>query len=571
MRVILASLMLLLSQVLSAFSPPLKTHGAGIYDRAGEKFQLHSVNWYGPHMERQVVEGLEHQKLPDIVKLIKEAGFNSVRLPFSNQMLRDHQPVSPEWLAANEDLIGLSPLEVFDKTIEALTQEGLAVILNNHTTYSEWCCNYDRNGLWFSEGLNLPFPFSTQDWEQDFLMLVDRYRDNPLVVGMDLRNEVRTMPAYAPVIPRSPNWGHGGKTDWYLASKTLGNKILAKNPDLLIIVEGINWTGLVPILGSGFRPTISGVKDKPIHLQVPQKLVYAAHNYSYTGPRHPGKSEWAKGPSYSEMTPSEFKDVIDFEWNFVTKASQYYTAPVWISEFGLAPDANEQDSLWFKNLLQILKDEDLGYAYWPLNHERYGLVNEDWSELLDDWRIPLIKELNKSNSSPSKQQHIFSSVDLRHTDDLQDPSLYDWLPGSLKASCPKNWYLVGLSQDFRGLCLKGSIPLHTNQIITEENSLEEDWAIGMTKLSCPQGSIAKGFAKNIWGATALQCQEAPLSETECLSLRMDQGDHRISSKGGDFAQGSRKSQCSLDSAITGIAHRHGKITAVRCCKLHNNH
>jgi len=42
-------------------------------------------------------------------------------------------------------------MEIFDQTIKVLTDSGIMVILNNHTSKSQWCCsNDDGDGLWWS-------------------------------------------------------------------------------------------------------------------------------------------------------------------------------------------------------------------------------------------------------------------------------------------------------------------------------------------------------------------------------------------------------------------------------------
>jgi endoglucanase len=60
--------------------------------------------------------------------------------------------VSDDAVAANSHLQGKSALEVFDKTVESLTEAGLAVILNNHISDAIWCCSADDgNGLWHNQ------------------------------------------------------------------------------------------------------------------------------------------------------------------------------------------------------------------------------------------------------------------------------------------------------------------------------------------------------------------------------------------------------------------------------------
>ena len=88
----LFTLVFLTSLPTRAVQPPLHAYGPYLLDNNGDRVKLKSVNWYGPHLEKQVVEGLDKQPLSHIVNLIQTAGFNSVRLPFSNQMLRDSSP-----------------------------------------------------------------------------------------------------------------------------------------------------------------------------------------------------------------------------------------------------------------------------------------------------------------------------------------------------------------------------------------------------------------------------------------------------------------------------------------------
>ena len=87
---------------------------------------------YGAHMENLVVNGLDTQPMASIAAKISELGFNCVRLPFAlDTFFLD--PVIPEAvLAANPELIGQTAMQIFDATVQALTDLGLIVILNNH-------------------------------------------------------------------------------------------------------------------------------------------------------------------------------------------------------------------------------------------------------------------------------------------------------------------------------------------------------------------------------------------------------------------------------------------------------
>ncbi len=77
-------------------------------------------------------------------------------------------------------------MAIFDKTVEAITKAGVAVILNNHMSDAGWCCsNTDRNGLWHNQN------YTASEWQEAVASISERYKENPLVIGNDLRNEIR--------------------------------------------------------------------------------------------------------------------------------------------------------------------------------------------------------------------------------------------------------------------------------------------------------------------------------------------------------------------------------------------
>lgn len=155
--------------------------------------------------------------------------------------------VADEVLAANPDLQGLSAIEVYDKTVESLTQAGVAVILNNHISDAMWCCsNEDGNGLWHNKH------YSAEQWQQAVVGMSERYVENPLVIGNDLRNEIRD--DLKNMLHES--WGSGKvSTDWKLAATNCGNEVLNVAPDSLIIIEGLNYAN-----------NMSMIRDSPITL-----------------------------------------------------------------------------------------------------------------------------------------------------------------------------------------------------------------------------------------------------------------------------------------------------------------
>jgi aryl-phospho-beta-D-glucosidase BglC (GH1 family) len=124
-----------------------------IVDSTGRRVKLAGVNWSGGHAERHCVGGLDCQPLKKMAKYIKEVlDFNVVRLTFSLQMFYDDNFVDQKLIKANPELFGKTSMQIFDETIKVLTETGLMIYLNNHTSKSQWCCSdTDGDGLWWTK------------------------------------------------------------------------------------------------------------------------------------------------------------------------------------------------------------------------------------------------------------------------------------------------------------------------------------------------------------------------------------------------------------------------------------
>ena len=268
--------------------------------------------------------------------------------------------MNPELLSANKQLFGKTAKEIFIYTVEELTKAGLMVILNNHTSKSQWCCSdNDGDGLWF----NNDYP------EEEFFScleaLADQFHKNPRVIGIDLRNEIR--PSYV----GRPTWGDGSKFDWRKAAETAGNRIHQKAPGMLIIVGGMNYQ-------LDFR----AVLQHPLQLKVPHKLVYSGHFYGFS---------W--GPVLWDSVSEEwFREKLFNEQLYVRGIAGREGVPFLLGEFG----ENNRSTPW-KYLIKYVKELDLDWTYWCLDgykcdsqeDETYGVWTHDFRsvrhpELLED-------------------------------------------------------------------------------------------------------------------------------------------------------------------------------------------
>ncbi|EGX54579.1 glycosyl hydrolase [Streptomyces zinciresistens K42] len=576
------------------WTPPLSTRGRWIVDANGDRFKLRSGNWHGasgtwtgsgdPEADSnqhagensgRIPLGLDRAPMAEIIAGFLEIGINSVRLPFSNEMIRDSRPVTDRAVAANPSLRGRTPLEVYDAVVRELTAAGLAVILNNHTNTTRWCCGVDGNERWNTSQ-------STAAWEEDWLFMARRYRANPRVVGADLYNEVRRS------VWDDPNWGLGDDRDWFAASQRVGDRILTEaNPDLLIVVEGINWTG-IPVDGLPHeRPTLEPARRLSHTLVDSGKLVYSAHFYDYTGPNHTGATGTGEtsDPRYRDLSPDELIAVLNRQAFFISgEQNQHFTAPLWISEFGVGgrAETGQKQRAWFENFVDQLIRTDADFAYWPLvgwheNRQGNGWALLHWDSAGrrmglydgDDWRAAAWTRLMRAEgrTGPVAPVADWSMLSPDRGDFVQSRrmrALPDWDSGARKAVCPDGQRLLGLARTGnRGLCSDVSAtalwdPGRGHEVVSDERHVRPgaDWASGYTKLQCGEGQFLIGYSVRGAAVSAALCATAPAGRlgTQGRTVWFDRGDNRgPDPKGGDFAYGRYKGQCADDEYAAGIA------------------
>jgi endoglucanase len=206
-----------------AIATPLSTSGRFIVDAHGKRVRLAGVNWYGASEDIGVPAGLDLTNRSTLAELIAAQGFNCVRFPFSLWMTEQTAMVPAQYLDANQELIGSTPLQVYDACVKALTDAGLIVILNCHLLDFGWCCgNDDTNGLWFNDRWPIgKFPAAWQN-------IARRYASNPLVAAMDIKNEPRQTTVGGSAL--GPAWGTAAETDFAAMYATVGNLIHQINP-----------------------------------------------------------------------------------------------------------------------------------------------------------------------------------------------------------------------------------------------------------------------------------------------------------------------------------------------------
>ena len=341
-----------LSQDAAAAGPigvgPLHTDGGNIVDADGRVVHISGVNWFGLETGTFAPQGLWARSLDSMLDQIAQTGFNTIRLPYSDDLFNSANTPNGIDFQRNPDLQGLTGLQIMDQIVQRAGQRGLKIILDRHRPTAQ-----AQSELWYTGTV------SEQGWIDDMVMLANRYNGDPTVIGIDLHNEPHG----------AATWGDGNPaTDWRAAAERGGDAVLQANPDWLIFVEGIEHHGNDWYWWGG---NLSLAGQLPVELSVSHKLVYEAHDYG------PGVSnqKWFQAPDF----PQNLAGLWNSEWAYLKLSG---TAPVLIGEFGGHSVGNDPEGVWQRTLLTYLQSNGFDYAYWcwnPNSGDTGGILQDDWT------------------------------------------------------------------------------------------------------------------------------------------------------------------------------------------------
>ena len=357
------------SQV-NSYKPPFSTSTNRIIDTDGVSVRLRCVNWPGS-METLMPEGLQHNSIENIVRLIQQMNMTCVRLTYSIEAtqaknLTSYQSLNRLNLTAalqgfsqyNRNLLNRTTLEVFDAVLDQLGQANLFVLFDNHISKAMWCCSdNDGNGFWGDRY------FDVDQWITGLQVMARKTLTRPHVIAMSLRNELRGLRENIP--------------EWYkFVIQGIEKAILSVNPQLLVLVSGLHYDLDLSFIRNSW---IQGL----VPSSLANKIVYEAHWYSWS--------------SYGHSTEcSKMKDGITDAWGFILELNHGYTAPIWLTEFGTDVDHFTGDDQFIdcvKSFFQTDLTSTMSWSYWVLagsyylrsgtieSHESFGLLTDNWQEI----------------------------------------------------------------------------------------------------------------------------------------------------------------------------------------------
>lgn len=347
----------------TAVSGFFHTQGNQIVDANGQNVRIAGVSWFGLETPDFAPHGLWSRGYKSMMDQMKQTGFNTIRLPYSDQLFDAASKPKDINYSQNPDLQGLAGIQIIDKIVDYAGQIGLRIMFDHHRSSAG--AGPNESGLWYTSA------YPESKWISNWTMLAGRYAGNSTVIGADIHNE-----------PHGPaTWGDGSANDWRLAAERAGNAILAVNPDWLIVVEGVE------VASSGnywWGGNLSNAGAHPVRLNAPGRLVYSPHSY----PQSVWNQSWFSDPNYPNNLPS----VWDKNWGYLFRQG---IAPVLLGEFGSKLQTTN-DQQWFAKMIDYLggdldgngtKDlapgqQGMSWTYWswnPNSSDTGGILTDNWT------------------------------------------------------------------------------------------------------------------------------------------------------------------------------------------------
>src|SRR5207245_4360391 len=134
---------------------------------SGCQVSLTGVNWFGFETSTFAPHGLGARNWQDMLNQMARTGFNTIRLPYTNQLF---DPASKPHVINSQlkpDLKGLQGLALMDRIIQGAHIRGLKIILDRHDTTADY-----RPELWYTKQV------PQRRWLHDWIMLAPHYRGN---------------------------------------------------------------------------------------------------------------------------------------------------------------------------------------------------------------------------------------------------------------------------------------------------------------------------------------------------------------------------------------------------------
>jgi endoglucanase len=278
---------------------------------------------------------------PEYFRLIKEAGFNTVRLPVRWSAHAETAPpytIDPEFFRR------------VDWAIDQATANGLNIVVNTHH-YNE----LDKDPA-------AHLPRLEGMWRQ----IAARYRDRPDNVYFEIYNE--------------PHGKFDAET-WNAAIPALLAAIRESNPVRPVIIGPVNWNNIRALAG----------------LRLPEddrNLIATVHYYEPFEFTHQG-ADWADGSDAwlgrTWTGSEEEKKIVRESFESAARWGRENNRPVFLGEFGAYSEADMESRLrWTKFVAGEADRLGMSRAYWEFCTDNFGLYDPKTGHWREDLKSAVL-------------------------------------------------------------------------------------------------------------------------------------------------------------------------------------
>ncbi|MBN1699367.1 MAG: cellulase family glycosylhydrolase [Spirochaetales bacterium] len=396
----------------------LSTDGSRIVDRNGNSVRLTGINWFGFETSVNGFYNFDKINWRYAVETMTSRGFNIMRLPLSAELVNQWRSGQDPLVnhvdgKVNWDIDGVSSLTLLDLVIDYCQSLGMKIM-------------FDMHGI--AKGQNEAVWGSVSNLQSAWQWLAERYSVNDTIVAVDLFNEPHGQPFGND--PAAAKWdGSQDGNNWRKAAGDIGTAILSRNPNLLILVEGIEcypMPGYTYATADKFTSyfnwwggNLRGAADYPVNLgSHNDKLVYSPHDY---GPDIHLQPWFVDGFTGQRL----YEECWGPNWFYIAERNM---APVLIGEWG-GKLANANNRQWLQYLSDFIADEGLHHTFWCLNPnsgDTGGILGDDWNTV-DETKYGIIEPTLWQNGS-GKYIGLDHEIVLYSTETGTNVSAYYGIP-----------------------------------------------------------------------------------------------------------------------------------------------
>ena len=336
---------------------------AEIVDMYGNPVWITGCNWFGFNVGSQVFDGVWSQNMHSMLSQIADHGFNFLRVPMSTEILLqwkngDPDPATPKVNEYTNPELTIEKVQggtvmysfdIWNQAVEWCRELGIKIMIDIHS--AETASAGHQVSLWYTD------KFSAEDWCEALEWFADYYKDDDTILAIDLKNEPH---GTADVPSLMAKWDDTeDPNNWKHAAETCAARVLNKNPNLLIMVEGpevypkegydwtaprIDYTTMTEFYhGTWWGGNFRGAKKYPINLGEHQsQLVYSPHDY---GPLVYDQKWFYDGFTKETLLEDCWYD----NWFFLQDEG---TAPLLMGEWGGFMDGGKNEA-WMLSLIHI--------------------------------------------------------------------------------------------------------------------------------------------------------------------------------------------------------------------------